>query len=236
MKKKKLSIVLAVLTTGFVITGCGTPLFELTEEEENLIAYSAARMISKYNIQQKDGMINVRIEEEEEESEYIPPVSTENDSQTQEGEQNSASGEDGEIQNKVSLESAIGHSSDLKIVYKGSSVSKHYKEGKHYSIDAESGKTFYTMKFAVTNTSKSKVMLDNVSLNPTFRLIANDIKVNADVTFLNTDLAGYLGEINAGETVDTVLLFEVSESKVKEIKTPRLQVIIGKEVKEVTVQ
>lgn len=234
MRKQKLNTVAAVLAVSFMMTGCGTPLFELTEEEENLIAYSAARMVSKYNIQQKDGMINVVIEEEETEDEKT--VSKEENSETVKEENNTqgnTSGESQNVQNKVSLASAIGHGSDLSITYEGSSVSKHYTEGGYYSVDAASGKTFYVMKFSITNTSKSKVTLDNVSLNGTFKLVADDLKVNAEVTFLKTDLATYVGEIASGATIDTILLFEVPESKANSISTPELQVIVNKEVKAV---
>lgn len=235
MRKQKIKTVAAVLAVSFMMTGCGTPLFELTEEEENLIAYSAARMVSKYNIQQKDGMINVRIEEDETE-EKVPVLNEEENSETVKEENNTqgnTSGESQNVQNKVSFASAIGHGSDLSITYKGSSISKHYTEGGYYSVDAESGKTFYVMKFAIKNTSKSKVTLDNVSLNGTFKLVAGDLKVNAEVTFLNTDLATYVGEIASGATVDTILLFEIPESKANSIGTPELQVIVNKEVKAV---
>ena len=235
MRKHKLGTVAAVLAVSFMMTGCGTPLFELTEEEANLIAYSAAHMVSKYNIQQKDGMINVIIEEEETEEQKTDeqaPVSTEQENtETENNAQGAGTGETQDVKHTVSLASAIGHDSDLSIAYKGSSVSEHYTEGGYYSVDAESGKAFYVMKFGITNTSKSKVMVDNVSLNGTFKLVSGDLKVNSEVTFLNTDLATYLGEIAPGATVDTILLFEVPKAKANSISAPELQVIINKEVK-----
>lgn len=240
MRKHKLGKVLAILTVSLMMTGCGTPLFELTEEEMNFIAYSAARMVSKYNIQQKDGMINIMVVEEETEEQKEPEQESEQESEADTtkpedtqtpNESQSTTGETQEVQNKVSFASAIGHGSDLSITYKGSSVSEHYTEGSYYSIDAESGNAFYIMKFAITNTSASNVTLDNVSLNGTFKLISGDIKVNSEVTFLNTDLATYLGNIAPGATVDTILLFEVPKTKANSIVTPQLQVIINKEVK-----
>lgn len=234
MKKHKLGKLLAILTVSLMMTGCGTPLFELTEEEVNLIAYSAARMVSKYNIQQKDGMINVIVEEETEEQ-RVPQQEPEADTTKPENTQipNESQGTTGETQEvqKISLASAIGHDSDLSITYQGSSVSEHYTEGSYYSIDAKNGNAFYIMRFAITNTSTEKVTLDNVSLNGTFKLISGDLKLNSEVTFLNTDLATYLGEIAPRATVDTILLFEVPKAKANSIVTPELQVIINKEVK-----
>lgn len=234
MKNYKLGTFAAVLTAGTIITGCGTPLIELTGEELNLIAYSTARIVSKHNIQQKDGMINVIIDEYAEEEKDV--VFSEESSQITQNDntvQGNSGTDSGEVQTKVSLAEIMGHGSDLSVVYKGNSVSKHYTEGGYYSVDAESGKAFYVMKFSITNVSQAQVTLDNVSWNGTFKLVADDIKANAEVTFLNTDLATYVGTIAPGETKDVILLFKISEAKANSISTPNLQVIIDKKASEI---
>ena len=234
MKNYKLGTFAAVLTAGTIITGCGTPLIELTGEELNLIAYSTARIVSKHNIQQKDGMINVIIDEYAEEEKDV--VFSEESSQITQNDntvQGNSGTDSGEVQTKVSLAEIMGHGSDLSVVYKGNSVSKHYTEGGYYSVDAESGKAFYVMKFSITNVSQAQVTLDNVSWNGTFKLVADDIKANAEVTFLNTDLATYVGTIAPGETKDAILLFKISEAKANSISTPNLQVIIDKKASEI---
>lgn len=235
MKKYRLGTFVAVLTAGTMITGCGTPLFELTDEEVNLIAYSAARIVSKHNIMQKDGLVNVIIDEDVEEKTAV--VSSEKESSQVTQEENTVQGnnETGsqEVETKISLAEAMGHGSDLSVTYKGSSVSKHYTEGGYYSVDAESGKAFYVMKFSITNVSHAQVTLDNVSWKGTFKLVADDVKANAEVTFLNTDLATYVGTIASGETKDAILLFEISEAKANSISIPNLQVIIDKKASEI---
>ena len=220
MKNYKLGIFAAVLAAGTMITGCGTPLIELTNEEVNLIAHSTARIISKHNIQQKDGMINVVIDEyAEEETEFVhlELEETEKENSQMEQDENIVQDNQGthleEVEKKL-LAEVMGHSSDLSAIYKGSSVSKHYTEGKHCSVDAGSGKAFYIMKFGIKNVSPSEVTLDNVSWNGTFKLVADDVKVNAEVTPLSIDLSTYSGMIASGETKDVILLFEISESKV----------------------
>ena len=235
MKKYRLGAFVAVLTAGTMITGCGTPLFELTDEEVNLIAHSAARIVSKHNIMQKDGLVNVIIDEDvEEETDFI---SSEKESSQVTQEESTVQGNSGtgsqEVETKISLAEAMGHGSDLSVVYRGSSVSKHYTEGGYYSVDAASGKSLYVMKFSITNVSGSEVTLDNASWKGTFKLVADNVKANAEVTFLNTDLATYVGKIASGETKDAILLFEISESKANSISTPRLQVIIDKKASEI---
>ena len=66
MKRKKccgLILVLAVL----MLTGCSQEaLYELTEEEQQLIVNYSAHMVSKFNTYQKDGLTYVPQEDESE--------------------------------------------------------------------------------------------------------------------------------------------------------------------------
>lgn len=234
MKKYRLGTFIAVLAVGTIITGCGTPLIELTNEEVDFISYSAARIVSKHNIRQKDGMINVIIDEDVEEETEV--VSSEESSQVVQEEnaiQENSGTTSEEAETRVSLAEAMGHASDLSVAYKGSSVSKHYEEGRYYSIDAESGKTFYMMKFTVKNISQSVVTLDNMSWRGTFKLVTDNIKVNSELTSLSGDLSTYRGTIAPGETKDVILLFEISETKANSISSPKLQVVVNKKTSEI---
>ena len=53
-KEMRLLAVLSVIT--LLLSGCGTELYEMTDEEEALVVQGAAYMLSKHNIFQKDGM------------------------------------------------------------------------------------------------------------------------------------------------------------------------------------
>ena len=122
---------------------------------------------------------------------------------------------------------------DLEITYAGSEIAGNYVEGEAYSIDAEKGKTFYIMKFNVANSTEEDVLLDNVTLNPLFKLISSEVNVKAEVTFLATDFSTYLGTIPAGESVEMVLLFEVLEAQAEQMSTPVLQIIVNNEIKSI---
>jgi len=89
------------------------------------------------------------------------------------------------------------------------------------------------MKFIVINTTDEDVLLDNVTLNPLFKLVSSEVNAKAEVTFLTTDFSTYLGTIPAGTNVETILLFEVSEAQAELISTPVLQITADNATKKI---
>lgn len=237
MKKHKRYLFIGVVLFSFVLSGCGTKLYEMTQEEEDLIVHSAAYYVAKHNIQQKDGVSavvdpdTITIQEESEEVEGI----TESETELAEEVIMPSGGGEGQTADVtgVSLVEAIGHSTDLSIAYTGSYTADNYIEGAAYSVDAQTGKTFYVMQFTITNITDGDVLVDNASIGPVFKLESSGLSVKSEVTFLTTDLSTYQGTIAAGETVETILLFEVSEGSVAEITAPVLKITIDNETKNV---
>lgn len=228
MKKYKRYLFVCIAACSLLLGGCGDALHELTAEEEAVIVHYAAYVVAKHNIQQKDGMSSV----------YIPEgMLEEEDSQTPDDTQNPEDGEgdSGEVvPSGVKLAEAIGHGSDLTITYDGYTVSDSYVEDNVYAIDAANGKTYYIMKFTITNVTGADVAVENVTKNYKFKMTSGDVSANSvQNTFAMKDLSSYVGTIPAGQSVQTVLLFEVSKDKIESITEPNLQIIIGNEAKNV---
>ena len=228
MKKYKRYLCIAVAVMMLFLTGCGTELYELTEEEETLIVHSAAYLLAKHNIQQKDGVNGYPLpdsfeEESEEESEL----------EVEEG----GSGSGGETtkpkpsEDMISLAELIGHKDSLKVTYEGSKITNSYMEGGAYLVDAQEGKTFYVMRLKLTNITGQDVNVNNAAKSPVVKLISDAVTVKSEVTFLTSDFSTYQGTISAGESVETILLFEVSKSVAEKITDPKLQITIGKSTK-----
>lgn len=237
MKRYKRFLFVCIAACSLFLGGCGDALHELTVEEEALIVHYAAYVVAKHNIQQKDGMSGVAIPEAEtQDTESVEtPVDEETTENTQivEGEDGST-GETSEVNDTtVMLADAIGHGSDLTITYGGSYIADNYIEGSAYSVDASAGKTYYIMKFTLTNMTQEDVLVDNVTKGLSFKLTSGEMSVTSEVTFLMTDFSTYYGTISAGQSVETVLLFEVSETVVESITQPDLQIIINNEIKNV---
>lgn len=232
MKKFKRHLCIGVAVMMLFLTGCGAELYELTAEEEDLIVHSAAYFIAKHNMQQKDGVNGYPLPdsfdeesdtESETESEDISGGNGSND-----GTQKPKPSED-----VVTLAELIGHKDDLKITYEGSKVTNTYMEGSAYLVDAEKGKTFYVMKFKLTNTTDQEIEVNNATKSPIVKLVSDVVTVKSEVTFLTSDFSTYKGTIGAGESVDTILLFEVSESVADKITAPTLQITIGNSTKNI---
>ena len=228
MKKYKRYLCIAVAVMMLFLTGCGTELYELTEEEETLIVKSAAYLLAKHNIQQKDGVNGYPLPDsfEEDESESESESETENDGSGSDGSENSKPSSD-----MLTLAELIGHKDSLKITYEGSYVAKSYKEGSAYIVDAGAGKTFYVMKLKMTNITGKTVTVNNAAKSPVVKLVSDAVTVRSEVTFLVSDFSTYQGEIGAGQSVETILLFEVSEAVAEKISAPTLQITIGKSTK-----
>lgn len=237
MKKQKRYLCIGIIMASLFLSGCGTELFEMTKEEEDLIVHSAAYYVAKHNIQQKDGASAVV----DQDSIMLKDESVENETESStEVEEDITEAPNGTVvegqeekNTTISLAKAVGHMDDLEITYTGSEIADNYVEGEAYSIDAEKGKTFYIMKFNIANPTEEDVLLDNVTLNPLFKLISSEVNVKAEVTFLATDFSTYLGTIPAGESVETVLLFEVLEAQAEQMSTPVLQIIVNNEIKSI---
>lgn len=238
MKRYKRFLFVCIAACSLFLGGCGDTLHELTVEEENLIVHYAAYVVAKHNIQQKDGMSGVFIPEAEpQDTESLEvPEDTQAPEATQSPEgEGGGTGETPEVNDTtVTLADVIGHGSDLTVTYAGAYVADNYIEGAAYSLDAAAGKTFYIMKFTITNPTQADVAVDNVTKGLSFKLVSGETSVKSEVTFLMTDFSTYVGTIPAGQSVETVLLFEVSESSAESMsETPTLQILINNELKNV---
>lgn len=229
MKKYKRYLSIAVAVMMLFLTGCGTELYELTEEEETLIVHSAAYLLAKHNIQQKDGANGYPLPDsfEEEESE------SESESEYDEGEGSSGTESDKPkpSEDMISLAELIGHKDSLKVTFEGSKITNSYMEGEAYLVNAQAGKIFYVMKLKLTNITGQDVTVNNAAKSPMVKLVSDVVTVKSEVTFLMSDFSTYQGTISAGESVETILLFEVSKEVAEKITAPKLQITIGKSTK-----
>ena len=233
MKKLKRYLYIAVAVMMLFLTGCGTALYEMTPEEEELVIHSAAYFVAKHNIQQKDGVNGYPLPDsfEEEESEK----ESESESESEEQDKPNGSGGGGEStkpsEGEITLAEVIGYKDSLKVTYEGSYVSNNYMEGSAYVVEAGAGKSFYVMKFKLTNLTDSDVTVNNASKSPIVKLVSDAVSVRSEVTFLSTDFSTYQGTLGAGQSVETILLFEVTNAVADKIASPTLQITIGKTTK-----
>ena len=162
----------AVAFTAIItLTGCGTKLYDMTDEEQGLIANYSAYVVAKHNIYQQDGMTNATEKrgdmEDADDTEKVDEASPDNslsqDNKTSEAGNDKSSNSQKEPsatqEKKVSLAEATGYGS-LEITYDGVNESDVYNEGSYYSITAGSGNTFAVMKFTLKNPTDEDINVD----------------------------------------------------------------------------
>ena len=79
-------------------------------------------------------------------------------------------------------------------------------------MDASPGSQFLVLNVKLTNQSAQDLYIDILAMTPTFQVTVNgESTAAAQTTILPNDLSTYQGNILAGASSDTVLVFEVSQ-------------------------
>lgn len=231
--KKRMQFLTILLASTVVLGGCGTSLYELTDDEEDLIVSAAAQAVAKHNIFQMDGITDVEPETEPQMQENT----TEQDTQQVQEETNTnthTGGTKTDTQTKeIALSDLLGK--NLKVSYKGYSTASSYQEGDYFSVNATSGKTLIIMNINVKNTGKKSIKIDMLSKDVTFYGCFNGTDRIVEKKILSTkNLSTYQEKIKPGKSIKTVLAFEVSKKQADEISTQDLQVEMDGQMYQVT--
>lgn len=231
--KKRMQFLTILLASTVVLGGCGTSLYELTDDEEDLIVSAAAQAVAKHNIFQMDGITDVEPETEPQMQENT----TEQDTQQVQEETNTNTNTGGTQTNTQTKEIALSDllGKNLKVSYKGYSTASSYQEGDYFSVNATSGKTLIIMNINVKNTGKKNIKIDMLSKDVTFYGCFNGTDRIVEKKILSTkNLSTYQGKIKPGKSIKTVLVFEVSKKQADEISTQDLQVEMDGQMYQVT--
>lgn len=234
MKSLRMKLAALFAAAAFILAGCGDALYVLTPEEEAGIVSYASHAVAKFNKLQQEGEIFVSqdvlepVEETEEATEEagtqeadLPP---EDGGQAEaDGAQQAGNASPGAETGAVTLGTAL----DLGAVqadYKGSSLCVTYEKSDVFVIDAAAGKQLLVLNVTLANPSSQDLRIDILAMTPTFQATVNGTDtVMAQTTILPNDLSTYQGDLLAGESVDTVLLFQIPQ-EVQEISGIQLKV------------
>lgn len=190
MMGRNIKMAAVAFTAIITLTGCGTKLYDMTDEEQGLIANYSAYVVAKHNIYQQDNKTSEAGNDKSSNSQKEPSATQEK---------------------KVSLAEATGYGS-LEITYDGVNESDVYNEGSYYSITAGSGNTFAVMKFTLKNPTDEDINVDMFGNARTYKATFPDGKeYTAEGTFLTYSLNTFQGTVKAHDAVDVVLLFKIPQ-------------------------
>lgn len=217
MRKKTVQIAVAA-AAGLMLTGCGDTAYSLTGSEESIIVSYAAHMVTKYNTYQKEGLSWVDMDEAEEEE--LPAETEEQETEAAPDDEapgvpTAPAGDTEQPAAQTADFAQLFGVDGVSFSYVGARLDDSYVENSYYAVQADRGYTYLILGIDITNNSEQEAALDFLSRQPRFSATVNgEVRSPAEVTILTQDFAAYEGTVAAGETVETVLLFQVPDSVV----------------------
>lgn len=201
-------VVCIVLCAVMLLTGCGG--IQLTAKESDIIAEYAATALLRNNPYYSSRLLD-EVEELEPETETTLPIKNNTSDGT--GYQQDEIQPEIKEQPAKSLAEAM-NISGVEVTYQGYEVLEKYEypagEGISYAMDATTDKVLLILKFQIKNNSAEPIMCDLLSNKLVFRCTVNNEKrVSSQLTMLLNDLYSYQETVNAGETKDTILIFQI---------------------------
>lgn len=211
------------------LSGCGTSVSQLTEEEEQIIVAYASGAVAKANKNQEQGLTypTAGTEEEVTEEQQEPEVTLEDNSQAANvtGQENSE-GQTGQAAEEATWTDAL-HISELTAEYHGYQVKDSYMEGDYFALYAESGKTYLIVNIGLKNITEQPVECNLLEKNMQCSLIMNGAEAaDALPTILLRDFLTYIGTLEAGAEEETVLIFELPKEDAETIQTLSVQLTV----------
>ena len=233
MRRKLMCIcVTAALVLG--ISGCGSQIPDMTDEERAAISEYAVELLLKYDTNQDSRLVDLELLEEEPEPTATPtpteaPVQEPTgeevpDTPVVEPEQGVVAGGDMRV--------ALGLDENLSFSYEGYQVVSEYTDllNKDLVLEAEAGNALLVCDFVLVNDGAQKQTVDMLLDSIKYTFVVDEEVVNAQVTMLSNDLATYMGILDADEARKVVLLAEGEEEKIATAKNIYLQVQRGEEI------
>lgn len=232
MRKAKLFC--AALCGVLMVTGCGSTIPEMTPEQSAVVSEYAAGLLLKY-----DKNYNSRVEdttayhqqllkeEEERQKAEEEKRKAEEKQAAQEAEQSgktqSKAGGEQTAPTVETMEEFFGLS-DVQIKYSGYEVYDSYPQGSEeepvFAVTATVGNKLLVCSFEVANIAAGDSQVNLLDLGAKFRVRLNGSgEKPALFTYLPDELASYQGTIAAGESVKTVVIFEISIEESESIES-----------------
>lgn len=221
MRRTKLQMMSAVLMAAMLMGGCGEEAYTLTEQEEELIANYSAHVVTKYNTYQKEGITYVWQEDTEDEDAIAQEPAAEQDMQPVAGAEGIDSSVPGDIDvedvsadapKAATLEEVFGVPG-VVLDYVGARLADSYVEADYYALYPDAGKQYLVLGIDITNEGEEPVTIDYLTKAAKFRVSLNgEISSSSEMTVLMQDFSTFEATLKAGETRETILLFQIPET------------------------
>lgn len=234
-----------MMTAVFCMTGCGSTIPDMTEEENAQIVEYAAGLLLKYDenyhgrLVEEPATETIAEENAEVKDETVQPEQSAVEEQPEMEEQSKEETlaenmeEETEAVTYTSVEDFYGIS-DVHIIYEGYEIKDMYpdaeSEDMYFAMSATNGCKLLVLQFDVVNTGTADKNLDMLAANAKFKVSVNgNAPRYALTTMLLNDLASYTGTIPVGASEKLVLVVELPEEDAQLIENLSLVMKKGAE-------
>lgn len=227
----KASLVLALILSLF-LTGCGSGMISLTKEEEKMIVAYASGAVAKANRIQKQGMTYLpEVEEEAEAPEAEESAPKEEAPPTEEASKDTVeTGAEPDTNEEKAPEAVTATFTEvvnlpgITAEYRGHQVQNNYMAGEYFALNASAGNTYLVVNVGLSNTSSEPVECNLFNRITECTVLVNGVPAaQAMTTILLNDLMTYMNTLEASQTEDAIIIFEVPADTAADIQTLALE-------------
>ena len=230
---RRVGAFLCGITAAILMTGCGSVMPDLTEEETEIISEYAAGVLLKYD-RVHGGRLMSEAEYEAEENKKAEREAAASAAEQQNEEE--AAAEESAAEESTATDTAVVDVSqdaevavpstieeyydiqDITFQYTGYELTDSYPSGNEgdnvfFAMDATEGMQLLVLKFTATNVSSADQTLDMIGYGARFKVSVNGGSgENALSTMLLNDLQNYKDVIPAGTGTELVSIVEVPQA------------------------
>ena len=229
---KKITVFTFVLLMAACLTGCGTAVQDMTDEQRDAVTEYATQLIVKYCDGSGRNLLNDTKMEAEKEKEkeirernakmeeakeaYLKQEESKDKENTEQSGETETSPEEKVQENYLADLGEFLGTPGFELTYQDYELCQSYSEGREeddfFSVQATEGKQLLAVHFQAVNTSEESQVLDIFEKKCRFFISVNGEQMTeASATLLLDDMIMFRGEIPGGESKPLVVLFEVDQ-------------------------
>lgn len=220
-----------LLAGAVVLSGCGNAIPEMDEETKAMVISYAADMVQKYDSNQEVRLQTLTVTEEEDVQEEESQISDKEEAEETAGSQEApaqqetdpgqGAGQQTEVTDNTLENTQVTLDSFLQLdafhfSYEGYEICDSYPTSgteAYFSLSATAGNKLLVLKFKAENQRQTEETLDMIQTGIRCKVQTGGETKNALVTMLLNDFANYQDTVAPGESVELVVVCEISEEK-----------------------
>lgn len=245
--KRRMRAIAVLLSFAMLLTACGDPYPDMSEEQQEVITRYAAQQLIEHNKGYKSDIVDITDYVYVEPTVTPAPTIAPTTEPTKEPEKVDADlglgGGDSASTEKPTFSlaelSSFLELDNVAISFADYTFGTKYpasEEAVYLYTEADKGKKLLAVRFNITNLTDETVTCDLAARQAEFAVVSGeDLKKAALYTYLENDMSWFEEDLSAHETKDAVLILQVPESQKEQYDSMVLRVRYNGEIRQFTI-